>query len=128
MKKTERERAERLAQSAAGAAMEVDVQEEAKNSKTFVPGEGKSAEESFVTSFTPEQKERIRQFVANAKSPAEIEEIEKAVQRGILPKGAEDVAAVNGTNEDDSKKRPAPVDENGDQEAPSKKAKTGEEE
>ena len=86
MTKSERERAERLANSAAGAALESDVQQEAKSAtKTFVPGEGESAEESFVTNFTPEQKEMIRQMVANAKSPAEIDEIERSVRRGIFP-------------------------------------------
>jgi len=90
--KTERERAERLANSAAGAALESDVQSEAKNNngitstaKTFVPGEGESAKESFVTSFTKEQKEEIRELVANARSPAEIDEIERSVKRGIFP-------------------------------------------
>ena len=83
--KTERDRAERLASSAAGAALESDVQEEGRQSKTFTPGEGESAEESFVVNFTPEEKERIREMVANAKSPQEIEEIERSVKRGILP-------------------------------------------
>lgn len=86
---SERDRAERLANSAAGAALESDVQQEAKSSatttKTFVPGEGESAEETFVTNFTPEQKEMIRQMVANAKSPAEIDEIERSVRRGVFP-------------------------------------------
>ena len=86
---TERDRAERLANSAAGAALESDVQQEANQStttaKTFVPGEGESAEEAFVTNFTPEQKESIRQMVANAKSPAEIDEIERSVKQGIFP-------------------------------------------
>jgi hypothetical protein len=90
--KTERERAERLANSAAGAALESDVQAEANNgtnnTKTFVPGEGTSAKETFVTSFTKDQKEQIRQMVANAKSPTEIEEIERSVKRGIFPMDA----------------------------------------
>lgn len=82
----ERERAERLANSAAGAALESDVQLEARSAtKTFVPGEGESAEEAFVTNFTPEQKETIRQMVASAKSSAEIEEIERSVRRGVFP-------------------------------------------
>lgn len=94
--KTERERAERLANSAAGAALESDVQAEANSStsnstKTFVPGEGTSAKETFVTSFTKEQKDLIREMVANANSPAEIEEIERSVKRGIFP-----VVAGNG--------------------------------
>lgn len=85
--KTERDRAERLAKSAAGAALEADVQgeEPSTTSKTFIPGEGLSAEASFTTSFTSEEKEQIRALVANASNPAEIEEIEQSVQRGILP-------------------------------------------
>ena len=84
--KSERERAERLASSAAGAALESDVQMEARSAiKTFIPGEGESAEENFVTNFTPQQKEAIRQMVANAKSPAEIDEIERSVRRGVFP-------------------------------------------
>ncbi|CAB9501185.1 U2 small nuclear ribonucleoprotein A [Seminavis robusta] len=82
---SERDRAKRLANSAAGAALESDVQKEALSTKTFVPGEGESAQETFVTNFTPEQKEQIRQLVANAKSPAEIDEIERSVQRGVFP-------------------------------------------
>lgn len=97
--KSERDRADRLANSAAGAALESDVQDEGRISttnngtgpqpKTFTPGEGESAEESFVVNFTPEEKERIRLLVANAKSPQEIEDIERSVKRGMLPKGAE---------------------------------------
>lgn len=103
---SERDRAQRLANSAAGAALESDIQQEAKSTttKTFVPGEGESAEESFVTSFTPEQKATIRDMVANAKSPAEIDEIERSVRRGIFPtlldnrkRPAEEVAE-NGTD------------------------------
>jgi hydrogenase maturation factor HypE len=107
--KTERERAERLANSAAGAALEADIQGEEVDggAKTFVPGEGKTAEESFMTSFTPEEKEHIRQMVANAKSPAEIEEIERSVRRGILPKLAAD-------DENNGKKRPAAENGNGE--------------
>ncbi len=81
---TERDRAKRLAGSAAGAALESDIQDERQ--KTFTPGEGASAEESFVVNFTAEEKEQIRQMVANASSPEEIEEIERSVQRGVLPK------------------------------------------
>lgn len=90
--KKERDRADRLAKSAAGAALEEDVrgeqqQQQSANggAKTFVPGEGRSAQESFTISFTPEEKAQIRELVANASSPAEIEEIERSVQRGVLP-------------------------------------------
>jgi hypothetical protein len=66
--------------------LESDVQKEAKSAaKTFTPGEGESAGETFVTNFTLEQKEMIRQMVANAKSPAEIDEIERSVRRGVFP-------------------------------------------
>ena len=102
--KTERERAERLASSAAGAALESDVQNEGRQSKTktFTPGEGSTAEESFVVNFTPEQKEQIRLMVANAKTPQEIEEIERSVKRGILPKIVTEESQPPGDNGDNS--------------------------
>lgn len=86
--------------------MEKDVQMEGEKTKTFVPGQGQSAEESFATSFTAEQKEAIRNMVANAKTPQEIEAIELSVQRGIFPGGTTNggAAAENG---DDSRKRKA---------------------
>mmetsp|Transcript_25799 Transcript_25799/g.38133 ORF Transcript_25799/g.38133 Transcript_25799/m.38133 type:complete len:299 (+) Transcript_25799:2-898(+) len=88
VKQSERDKAKRLAASAAGAALEGDVKIEAREAaKTFVPGEGRSAEESFITNFTPQQKAQIREMVANASSPAEIEQIEAAVKRGELPAG-----------------------------------------
>lgn len=96
-----------MANSAAGAALEADIQGEDQGSgaRTFVPGEGKTAEESFVTSFTPEEKEQIRQMVANAKSPAEIEEIERSVRRGVLPKlPTKRAAAEYGNGEATTKK------------------------
>jgi len=83
---TERDRAKRLASSAAGAALESDIQDEAGRQNTFTPGQGATAEESFVVNFTAEEKEKIRTMVANADSPEEIEEIERSVQRGVLPK------------------------------------------
>ena len=107
--KTERDRAMRLAGSAAGAALESDVQDEAGRQKTFTPGEGASAEESFVVNFTAEEKEQIRQMVANAESPAEIEEIERSVQRGILPKTKKVVEEKNTEeNHVNNRKRPPP--------------------
>jgi len=110
--KSERDRAERLAKSAAGAALEKDVQQE----KTFVPGEGKSAEESFATSFTPAQKEQIRQMVANAKSPAEIEEIELSVQRGVFPGPAPSTVTppLGTSNGGEDRKRKAEQDDEPD--------------
>ena len=94
IKASERERAKRLASSAAGAALESDVQVEARQqqqqsstsstSLTFVPGAGNTAQESFGI-FTPEQKAQIREMVANAKSSAEMDRIEQAVTRGEFP-------------------------------------------
>lgn len=116
MKQSERERAQRLASSAAGAAMESDARMEAiaaaaataaasedvdhfvsgsyavaatgngeNGTNTFEPGEGKSAEESFATQFTVEEKAKIRDMVANASSAEEIDRIESLVKRGVFP-------------------------------------------
>jgi len=82
---TERDRSRRLASSAAGAALESDVKDEASKQKTFTPGESESAEESFAVNFTPQEKEQIRQMVAEANTPAEIDGIERSVKRGIFP-------------------------------------------
>ena len=116
MKEAERDKAKRLAMSAAGAALEGDVKfearEAAESAKTFTPGEGKSAKESFITNFTPEQKSQIRDMIANASSPAEIERIEASVKRGEFP--VVPVSALtNGEDRDLSRKREAPS-ENGD--------------
>lgn len=88
--RTERERAERLAQSAAGAALESDVQVEARQqkAKTFVPGEGLDEDNSksfVVANFTEEEKLQIRELLAEAKTAKEMEEIERSVRRGVLP-------------------------------------------
>ena len=115
VKQSERERARRLASSAAGAAMEADARLEAiaaaaaipstlmdedgalvvgayasagtgeNGTNTFEPGEGKSAEESFATQLTVEEKTIIRDMVANAASAEEIDRIERLVKRGIFP-------------------------------------------
>lgn len=102
IKQVEREKAQRLAKSAAGAAMEADARLEARNAssmsiptessvtlgseaKTFEPGEGKSAEESFATQFTAEEKNKIRDLVANATSAEDIDRIESMVKRGVFP-------------------------------------------
>jgi hypothetical protein len=116
VKQTERDRAQRLASSAAGAAMEADARLEARaaaadssaatdgavasgtyangshgdnGTNTFEPGEGKSAEESFATQFTAEEKARIRDMVANAASAEEIDRIESLVKRGVFPGSSE---------------------------------------
>jgi hypothetical protein len=115
--KTERDRAERLASSSAGAALESDVQSEGRQSKTktFTPGEGSTAEESFVVSFTPEEKEQIRLMVANAKSPQEIEEIERSVKRGVLPRLVAEDSQIqqDSADSDGSRKRAAESDNGG---------------
>mmetsp|Transcript_15879 Transcript_15879/g.23880 ORF Transcript_15879/g.23880 Transcript_15879/m.23880 type:complete len:103 (-) Transcript_15879:202-510(-) len=96
IKDAERAKAQRLAMSSAGAALEGDVQVEAREAaattnanksdvKTFTPGEGQSAKESFVVNFTKEQKIEIKNMIANANSPAEIERIEQCVKRGEFP-------------------------------------------
>jgi len=95
IKDAERAKAQRLAMSSAGAALEGDVQVEAREAaatdantsdvKTFTPGEGQSAKESFVVNFTKEQKIEIKNMIANARSPAEIERIEQCVKRGEFP-------------------------------------------
>ncbi|KAK1746934.1 leucine-rich repeat domain-containing protein [Skeletonema marinoi] len=95
VKQSERERAQRLAASAAGAAMEADCRLEARAAassaaddgatNTFEPGEGKNAEESFATQFTLEEKAQIREMVANAASAEEIDRIENLVKKGIFP-------------------------------------------
>jgi hypothetical protein len=94
IKPCERDRASRLANSAAGAALESDVALERATQyntvKTFVPGEAFSDEsnggKSFVAAnFSSEQKELIRSLLANASSVQEVEEIESAVRRGVLP-------------------------------------------
>lgn len=116
VKQTERDKAARLAMSAAGAALEGDVQIEARDAqskaKTFNPGEGKSAKESFVTNFTPEQKAQIKDMIANASSPAEIERIEDCVKRGEFPGKASDekikengVEDTNGNGDKATKKQ-----------------------
>lgn len=109
VKPAERDRSARLARSAAGAALESDVRQEAK---TFVPGQALDGEESrsvaLTTQFTEQDKDDIRQLLANASSAKELEEIENAVKRGVLPpalkrkRQEEASASQNGTNGRDS--------------------------
>lgn len=106
---TEKDRARRLASSAAGVALESDVQGEAGRQKTFSPGGGESAEESFTINFTSEEKGQIRQMIANASSPTEIDEIERSVKRGIFPSvknGAKNIVNVASSTHADNRKRP----------------------
>jgi U2 small nuclear ribonucleoprotein A' len=99
IKPAERDRALRLARSAAGAALEDDVQSENSMVKSFVPGEGVDSQgggRSFVSaSFTGEQKEMIRTLLSKASSIREVEEIENAVRRGVLPRSLSDGTAVS---------------------------------
>jgi hypothetical protein len=57
--------------------------------------------------FTKEEKERIREMIANAKSPTEIEEIERSVKRGIFPN-------IPGYGDGNHRKRPPPGDQTND--------------
>jgi len=120
---TERERAKRLFQSAAGAALEQDVQLEVTananaNSDlkrpTFVPGGGSNTNQSYKAMFTVEEKEAIRNMVANASSPQEIEYIEQCVQRGEFPS----------LNSNSSSKSKSKFKEGDAMDPPAKKAKS----
>jgi hypothetical protein len=85
VKRTERQRATRLFQSAAGAALENDVPPQlATDVKTFTPGESADGT-TVLTLFTAEERDAIRLLLANAASVQEVEAIENAVQRGVLP-------------------------------------------
>lgn len=52
--------------------------------KTFTPGESQDGA-TVVTVFTADEKEAIRDLLANAGSVQEVEDIENAVKRGVLP-------------------------------------------
>mmetsp|Transcript_25830 Transcript_25830/g.39076 ORF Transcript_25830/g.39076 Transcript_25830/m.39076 type:complete len:143 (+) Transcript_25830:640-1068(+) len=100
--RSERDKAQRLARSAAGAALESDVQLEKQGAaKTFTPGEEKPI-------FSKEQKQQLREMVAAAKTPQEIEEIESLAQKGIFPSKLLDNkkrAAKDMSNGDDNTKK-----------------------
>jgi hypothetical protein len=109
VKPSEREKATRLAQSTTGAALESDIELERQTNgqeKTFVPGEGipfeDDAKPSSVNAFTVEQKQQIRELLINATSVKDIEEIESAVRRGLLP---EKLRENNGLSEHPEPKR-----------------------
>lgn len=75
-----------MANSATGAALEGDIQQEARSAaKTFVPGESLDDAKAVIISFTVEEKEQIRTLLANASSAKELEEIETSVKNGVLP-------------------------------------------
>ena len=80
---------------------------------TFEPGEGKSAEESFATQFTAEEKARIRDMVANAASAEEIDRIESLVKRGVFPGSSE--SGGNGIVPPPPPPPPPPLPEEGNQ-------------
>lgn len=86
MKREERVRATKFAKSATGAALQSDVEQQSASTtvKTFTPGESADGT-TVVTLFSSEEKEAIRSLLANAGSMQEVEEIENAVQKGILP-------------------------------------------
>lgn len=85
VKQSERKQAAAWAKSAAGKA--VLLKEEETTAPTFTPGEAVGeGQSSFVTAhFTAEQKAHIRELLASAESVQEMEEIENAVRKGILP-------------------------------------------
>lgn len=95
IKQSEKDKAKRLSLSAAGAALEGDIRIEARDAaakaKTFTPGEGASTKDSFMVNFTKEQKDKIKEMILNASSPAEIERIEECVQRGEFPAPGDNV-------------------------------------
>lgn len=98
IKPAERDRARRLASSAAGAALESDVQASlatTEAAKSFEPGEAnKNGGRSFVTvHFSEEQKDMIRDLLSKASSAQEIEEIESSVRKGVLPSALQAQAA-----------------------------------
>jgi hypothetical protein len=77
--------------STAGASLERDIQQLAAMAssssapiKTFTPGESEDGT-AVLTLFSVEEKEAIRNLLANAESVQEVEEIENAVRRGVLP-------------------------------------------
>jgi hypothetical protein len=88
VKREERVRATKFAKSVTGAALESDVQQQSATSsttvKTFTPGESADGT-TVVTLFSSEEKEAIRNLLANAGSIQEVEEIENAVRKGVLP-------------------------------------------
>lgn len=87
VKQAERKTAAAWAKSAAGKAVLQQDKSEETTAPTFTPGEGVDGQSSsFVTAhFTTEQKAYIRELLTSAESVQEMEEIEGAVRRGVLP-------------------------------------------
>jgi U2 small nuclear ribonucleoprotein A' len=84
--RTERATALRLAESAAGAALEDDIaKNRLDNNNAFDVAEGEDDDAALANAFTLEQKEQIRELLANATSIQQVEEIENSVKRGLLP-------------------------------------------
>jgi len=71
----ERENAKRLFDSSAGAALEQDVQVEKKSVKTFIPGE--SIVNRAPANLSSEDKAKLQERIANAKSVSEIDIIQR---------------------------------------------------
>jgi U2 small nuclear ribonucleoprotein A' len=83
--RTERATARRLAESAAGAALEDDItKNRLDNNDAFEVAAGEN-DAALANAFTLEQKEQIRELLANATSIQQVEEIENSVKRGLLP-------------------------------------------
>lgn len=86
MTRTERATARRLAESAAGAALEDDIAKNRLDNNAFEVAEGDDDDDAaLANAFTVEQKEQIRELLANATSIQQVEEIENSVKRGLLP-------------------------------------------
>jgi len=113
IRQRERDQAKRLFRSAAGAALLLDIKQNGSSgrngqqtsndksdstTKTFVPGGDTAA----AVQFTKEQKDLIRQMVARAKNPAELDEIESSVQRGVFPSH---LLPSEGSNDESGPKR-----------------------
>jgi len=110
IKQKERDMAKRFAVSAAGAALQADIQMEARettsattsqsnnedDSNTFVPGKGNTTKETFRIQFTANQKEEIRDMITNASCPEDVEKIEECVRRGEFPSSFASVTNQNG--------------------------------
>lgn len=102
IKPKERQDAARLFKSSAGKALADDVQAEAEGeaeaaAKTFVPGEvngnGNGAGETVggsggggaLANLTAEQRAAIQAAIASAKTPEEVDRVEKQLKAGIIP-------------------------------------------
>mmetsp|Transcript_29366 Transcript_29366/g.41568 ORF Transcript_29366/g.41568 Transcript_29366/m.41568 type:complete len:185 (-) Transcript_29366:177-731(-) len=101
IRQTERDQAQRLFRSAAGAALLSDVkqqqqqqQQQKRSNKEITNGSNNNNNNNtfetdmavqVAVEFTKEQKGMIRHMIEHAKNPAELDEIEASVQRGVFP-------------------------------------------